>query len=85
MEVLFFICIFAETLKIYIMEIEYVYNWCDFFTRCPHKDCEIGSFECHQCENFISNRLISNEIENVDGYKRYLMLNKGVVTCKLNY
>ena len=65
------------------MEREYFYNWCDFLTLCPYKNCEIGSYECHQCENFINNVLLNNEIEKTDGYKRYTVLNKGIVTCKI--
>ena len=67
------------------MEREYVYNWCDFLTPCPHKDCEIGSFDCRQCENFIKNEITSDEISKItDDYRRYFVLNKGIVTCKIN-
>jgi hypothetical protein len=65
------------------MEREYEYTWCDFLTPCPHKDCEVGSYECHTCENFINATLLSDEISKADGYKRYVMINKGIVTCKI--
>lgn len=56
------------------MEREYVYNWCDFLTPCPYKDCEIGSFDCHQCENFIKNEITNDEISKItNDYRRYFV------------
>jgi hypothetical protein len=60
----------------------YFFNWCDYFTMCPHKNCEIGSYECTQCSNFIDNEIINEEKFKTGDYKRYISTKMGIVTCK---
>lgn len=64
---------------------EFSYNWCDYFTPCPHKNCDIGSYECCQCENFINIKENDNyNISEVGDYKQYFVIKKGTVECRLN-
>jgi hypothetical protein len=49
---------------------------------CPHKNCEIGSYECTQCSNFIDNEIIDEEKFKTGDYKRYVSTKMGIVTCK---
>lgn len=66
------------------MKMIFEYNWCDYLTPCPYKNCEIGSYDCSQCENFIEFEELDNSETNYDSnnYKRFFIIKKGVVNCK---
>lgn len=73
------------------MNIEFVYNWCDYLTPCPHcENIEVGSYECAHCKHFIdsvydiehTNKLV-NEM-SVGDPRRYAVQYKGIVKCNYN-
>ena len=67
-------------------EIEYTFNWCDYFTNCPYTsaDIKVGSYECvHDCEYCAGNTIIDDINKNLKtcDYQKYFIEGKGKVIC----
>lgn len=64
--------------------LEYEFNWCDFFTPCPHgKDCFVGDYDCTTCPNYdhhVSERETKINNNNLD-YKKYFITYKDHIIC----
>ena len=70
------------------MNIEFVYNWCEYLTPCPYcENIEVGSYECSRCEHFVDSKYdiehtekLINELP-VGDPRRYMGQYKGIVKC----
>ena len=65
-------------------EIVYEFNWCDYFTPCPHyDDIMVGDYDCFTCRCHQEHRIDKPEMTSTstDCYENNIGLRKGVVKC----
>ena len=59
-------------------KIKYQFNWCDYFTQCPHnKDIMVGDYYCTQCQYFIDNKIT----KHIKADNFYFSVAEGYVYC----
>ena len=64
-----------------ITKIIFKYNWCEYFTPCPHyNDIMVGGYDCSECQ-FCGGINLSN-IDNIpEDYEKYIKVYIGEVNC----
>lgn len=65
------------------MLIQYVKNWCEYFTKCPNgKDCYVGDYDCCACQHHLEMKTESPQKTYAPtDYRKYMDNIYGHVNC----